>query len=389
MMENLPYCVLIPTYNNASTLGRVLTGVLEVCPDVIVVNDGSTDHTSTVLQGFPEVDLVTFDRNKGKGYALRKGFERAYARGFAYAVTLDSDGQHEPGNIPALVEKLTGQEEETVLMGSRNMGQEGIPKKSSFGNKFSNFWVWFNTGIRLSDTQTGFRAYPLKAVAGQRWYTRKFEFEVEVLVRLAWSGVAIKEVPVQVNYPEDRVSHFRPLQDFARISVLNTLFFFLTLGYYAPKRLFFTKGESNIFTQLRREFLRHQHDPAKMAGSVGLGLFFGIVPIWGFQMMAAFFVASLLGLNRVIVLTFSNISIPPFIPVIIVGSYFFGSFFVEDSILIPDFSSITPATIYLQLHQYLIGAVVLSVTAGLLGFGVTYAVMKLRRVNLKSRGAGQ
>ncbi|MDR7129131.1 glycosyltransferase involved in cell wall biosynthesis [Algoriphagus sp. 4150] len=371
-------CIIIPTYNNEATLSEVISEVLSISADVLVVNDGSTDSTESILQSFPTLGYISYETNQGKGYALRKGFEHAFERGYDYAITLDSDGQHEPENIRDLLDQIQFLEMETVLMGSRNMSQEGIPKKSSFGNKFSSFWVWFNTGVRLSDTQTGFRAYPLGPISKKKWYSKKFEFEVEILVRLAWEGVEIKEVPVHVNYPEDRVSHFRPFRDFARISVLNTLFFFLTLGYFAPKRLFFTKGEHNIFTQIKQEFQRRQDDPIHMAGSVGLGLFFGVFPIWGFQMVAAFFVASLLKLNRVIVLTFSNISLPPLIPVIILSSYFFGSFFVKEKVLIPDFSEITLETIYLQLHQYLVGAVILSCALGLLGFGFAYILMKAR-----------
>ncbi|SFB06451.1 DUF2062 domain-containing protein [Algoriphagus aquimarinus] len=371
-------CIIIPTYNNEGTLRQVITEVLKICPDLLVVNDGSTDSTESILESFSGLNVISYPKNKGKGYALRKGFVRAHALGYEYAVTLDSDGQHEPENIQDLTEQIQLLETETVLMGSRNMEQDGIPKKSSFGNKFSNFWVWFNTGIKLSDTQTGFRAYPLRPISRLKWFSNKFEFEVEVLVRLAWEGVEIKEVPVHVNYPEDRVSHFRPFHDFARISVLNTVFFFLTLGYFAPKRLFFVKGDSNIFTQIRREFKRHQHDPMQMAGSVGLGLFFGVFPIWGFQMIVAFFAASLLKMNRVIVLTFSNISLPPFIPMIIISSYFFGSFFVEKKVLIPDFSEITVDTIYLQLYQYMVGAVILSCVLGALGFGITYILMKVK-----------
>lgn len=378
MREKKKICVLIPTYNNERTLSSVIENVLKIWPQVLVVNDGSTDGTPAILDRFPNIQRIDFIQNEGKGYALRKGFERAFEGGFDYAITLDSDGQHDPADLPEMMQAVESLEKDTLLMGSRNMEQASVPKKSSFGNKFSNFWVWFNTGIKLSDTQTGFRAYPLEPLSKKKWFSKKFEFEVEVLVRLAWTGVEIREIPINVEYPEDRVSHFRPFQDFARISVLNTLFFVLTLGYFAPKRLFFTPGDGNIFTQIRREFYRHQDNPVQMAGSVGLGLFFGIFPIWGFQMMAAFFVASLLKLNRVVVLAFSNISIPPMIPFIILGSYFFGSFFVEDKILIPDFREITLETIYMQFHQYMIGAVLLSSVAGGLGFLGTYIGMKIR-----------
>lgn len=375
MTQGNRICILVPTYNNERTLARVLGEVLEIWPDLIVVNDGSTDGTSGILDGFPEIRRIDYEGNQGKGYALRQGFAHALQLGYDYAITLDSDGQHDPADLRKMIAEVKTVGKDTLLMGSRNMDQSTVPRKSSFGNKFSNFWVWYNTGEQLSDTQTGFRAYPLRALADHRWYSKKFEFEVEVLVRLSWAGVDLREVPVSVDYPEDRVSHFRPMRDFGRISVLNTVFFVLTLAYYAPKRLFFSSGEKNIFNRVRREFFRHQDDPLQMAGSVGLGLFFGIFPIWGFQMAVAFLVASILKLNRVVVLAFSNISIPPMIPFIILGSYFFGSFFVEEKVLIPDFSQISLETIYLQLQQYLIGSVLLSIFVGGLGFLATFCGM--------------
>lgn len=373
-------CILIPTFNNQDTLSKVLDGVLSQSLEVIVVNDGSTDNTSEILSTYSEIRIVEYPQNKGKGFALRQGFQKASEQGFDYAITIDSDGQHDPGDIEKLILEIQKCKEPTVLMGSRNMGQDGVPKKSSFGNNFSNFWFRLYTGIKLSDTQTGFRAYPLDPISKKTWYSPKFEFEIEVLVRLAWAGVEFKEVPIQVYYPEDRVSHFRPFQDFSRISILNTIFFILAFGYFIPRRLLFSKGKGNIFFQIKSEFLKHRDEPLRLAGSVGLGLFFGVFPIWGFQMIVAFAVASWLKLNRILVLAFSNISIPPLVPLIIFGSYWLGSFFVKDGITLIDFSEITIDTIYLQLHQYLIGAVVLSFLLGITGFILTLGISMVRRL---------
>ena len=102
-MENR-VCIIIPTYNNEGTLRRVVTEVLRICPDLLVINDGSTDSTETILESFSGLDYISYPENKGKGYALRKGFARASELGFEYAVTLDSDGQHEPENIRDLLE---------------------------------------------------------------------------------------------------------------------------------------------------------------------------------------------------------------------------------------------------------------------------------------------
>src|SRR6476620_12271402 len=122
--------------------------------------------------------------------ALRAGFKKSVELGFHYAITIDSDGQHYPHDIPVFLNELE-QNGEALLIGSRNMVQAGIPKKSSFGNKFSNFWFWVETGIRLDDTQSGYRLYPLQHIP-KKFYTRKFEFEIEVIVRTAWKGIPVK-----------------------------------------------------------------------------------------------------------------------------------------------------------------------------------------------------
>jgi hypothetical protein len=115
-----------------------------------------------------------------------------------------------------------------------------VPGKSNFGNNFSNFWFWFETGLRMPDTQSGYRLYPIKALKELTFFTRKYEFEIEVLVRASWSGIEIKSIPVKVFYPEKekRVSHFRPFWDFSRISVLNTVLVTITLLYIKPRDFF-------------------------------------------------------------------------------------------------------------------------------------------------------
>ena len=120
------------------------------------------------------------------------------------------------------------------------MGQSSVPGKSSFGNKFSNFWFWVETGLTMQDTQSGYRLYPVKRLSKLNFITRKFEFEIEVLVRAAWSGFEIVHVPVRVFYAEKgkRISHFRPFKDFSRISVLNTVLVIMALLYIHPRNFF-------------------------------------------------------------------------------------------------------------------------------------------------------
>ncbi len=231
-------CVLIPTYNNAQTLSAVITSVKTYTDNIIVVNDGSTDDTETILAQH-QIEQVSYPVNKGKGWALRQGFKKAVALGYDYAITIDSDGQHYADDLPVFLQALT-ENPHAIFIGARNMNQSTVPGKSSFGNKFSNFWFWVETGITLPDTQSGYRLYPVKALASVKFFTRKYEFEIEVLVRAAWHGIAVKDVPVKVFYPakEKRISHFRPFRDFSRISVLNTVLVTIAFLYIKPRDFF-------------------------------------------------------------------------------------------------------------------------------------------------------
>ena len=137
------YCVIIPTYNNDRTLKIVIDGVIAVFPaeDIIIINDGSTDYTTQILKEYSTTTQVHLTSNSGKGVGLRSGFKKALELGYTHAITIDSDGQHYPEDIPKLL--VASKETPTTLyIGSRNMAQEGVPSKSNFGNKFSNFWFW-------------------------------------------------------------------------------------------------------------------------------------------------------------------------------------------------------------------------------------------------------
>jgi glycosyltransferase involved in cell wall biosynthesis len=232
-------CVLVPTYNNAGTLATVLNNLLRYTRDIVVVNDGSTDVTEQILKEIPSVKVKAYYQNQGKGYALRTGFDFARSLGYDYAITIDSDGQHYADDLEAFT-KVLDENPNAIIIGARNMDQSSVPGKSSFGNKFSNFWFWVNTGIKRNDTQSGYRLYPLRSLEKISFFTKKFEFEIEVLVRSAWAGIDVIEVPVKVYYPEKekRVSHFRPFKDFSRISVLNTVLVTIAFLYIKPRDFF-------------------------------------------------------------------------------------------------------------------------------------------------------
>ena len=370
------YAVLIPTYNNEKTLSRVLDGVLSYTPHVIVVNDGSTDSTAAILSGYPQVEVVTFPKNKGKGKALQEGFQVARAKGYPYVLTIDSDGQHFPEDIPTFITAIEQEEVPTLLVGDRDMTVEGVPKKSSFGHKFSNFWFHLETGVKLPDTQSGYRLYPLEVIP-RRYFTSKFEFEIEVLVRSSWRGVPIKPVPIRVLYdPSERVSHFRPVKDFARISLLNSILVLIAFLYIKP-RDFLRKFQKKSFkTFLKEDLLETSLSDSKKAFSIALGAFFGISPLWGFQTALTITFAVLLGLNKSLAFLASNISIPPMIPLIVWSSLKVGSLFTGGGLL-PE-GEITTDFIKAHLIQYLTGSFLLALLIAAILGTATYLFLKTK-----------
>ena len=236
-------CVIIPTYNNARTLRGVVEGVLRQTSSIIVVNDGSTDDTAHVLALCdPCISVVTHERNKGKGAALVSGFKEAVRQGFDYAITIDSDGQHFPSDLPLFLEAIR-RHPDAIIVGNRfarsasDDSRAHMNPQSRFANRFSNFWFTLQTGVRLPDTQTGYRAYPLHRLRWLSLITSRYEAELELMVFATWNGVRLVSIPIQVYYPSqsERVSHFRPTTDFLRISLLNTFLCGLALVYALPR----------------------------------------------------------------------------------------------------------------------------------------------------------
>lgn len=220
----------LPTHNNAETLEGVLCESMRHMPHICVVNDGCTDATPEILSrintGENGLVVLTHPVRKGKGAALLTAFEYAKANGFDTVVTMDTDGQHFANDLPAFVEACLAFPDEIVI-GDRGLLSKPIanaPNSSVFGCKFSNFWVWLETGSKLSDTQSGFRAYPVRLIPIRSLSRTSYDFEIEVLVKSLWRGVAARSVSIGVFYPPrgQRVSHFKPWLDNGRLTLLHT-----------------------------------------------------------------------------------------------------------------------------------------------------------------------
>ncbi len=383
-INELKLCVIIPTYNNRNTIAQVITDVQKYTKNVIIINDGSTDNTEQIISKIEGIKIVSYPKNKGKGYALQQGFKYAINKDFDFAITIDSDGQHFAEDIPTFVEKLE-QNKNVLLIGARNMSQDGVPGKSSFGNKFSNFWFKIETGKSMPDTQSGYRLYPIYRYKKMLYFTSKYEFEIEIIVRSAWKGIEIESVPVKIYYspPEERISHFRPFKDFTRISILNSILVFIAFVYVKPVMFVKYLFTNNPVKIVKEQISKHNDSNIKIASAIAFGLFMGIFPVWGFQMILAATIAHFLKLNKILVLVFSNISIAPMVPFIIYLSYQTGGIVLgntkdlmssekiialKNTIMNGDFFTAGNEIGY-SIYQYLIGSVAFGLVLGLsIGF---------------------
>ena len=379
-LKELEIVVVIPTYNNGKTLAAVIEEVCRYADDIIVVNDGSTDDTANILEQYPAIRTITHPVNKGKGTALKHGLSQAKKEGFRYAITIDSDGQHFASDIPCFIEAIE-KEPDTLLVGARNLASDNMPGKNTFANKFSNFWFKLETGVKLQDTQSGYRLYPLHKINVQRfYYTAKYEFELEALVFAVWGGTTVRNIPIHVYYPpqEERVSHFRPFRDFTRISILNTFLVFITFLWIYPRNFFRKLTWSNCRKFFRTHITQSEESNLKITYAIMLGIFMGIVPIWGYQMLATLFLAHVLKLNKVIAIVAANISIPPMIPFLLYGSYLTGCKVLNRPVEL-HLTDISFENVKSVLEQYLIGSVIFATACSILAGIITISLLTIYR----------
>lgn len=214
--------VLIPAFNEAETIRALVERALLVVPNVLVVDDGSSDSTAAELQGLP-ITLLRNERNIGKAASLWKGFDYALAQGAHCVVTLDGDGQHRPDDIGRLL-NAAAQFPDSIVIGARLHDKKNFPAPRYYANQFARFWISWAAGYPIADTQSGFRVYPASLLAhlkqGQvSW--QGFVFESEILIVAATRGVRSVAVLIPGIYPKQaRPSHFRPVYDIARIVLM-------------------------------------------------------------------------------------------------------------------------------------------------------------------------
>jgi len=213
------FAIIIPVYNHAKKIGEVIKKSLKLNMPVFVVNDGSTDSTYDKIIGINGIHYLHHNKNRGKGAAITTGFTEA-VKVADWAITIDADGQHNPEDALKMIQAIPENERPIVVGMREGMMEKGVPWTSRFGRKFSNLWVLLSGGPKMTDSQCGFRIYPLPESYDLKVIAERFQFEVEILVKARWKKIPVIECPISVSYAQgtERISHFRPFIDFLRNS---------------------------------------------------------------------------------------------------------------------------------------------------------------------------
>lgn len=225
--------VVVPVFNHALKIAALVDAVRTQGFPCLLVDDGSESVCAHVLAqlaaGDPAaVGLVRLECNQGKGAAVMAGFREAALRGYSHVVQIDADGQHDAADIDGFVDEAR-RFPEAVIVGCPQF-DGSVPKGRLYGRYLTHVWVWINTlSMDIRDAMCGFRVYPLPpvlALIDSVHIGRRMDFDIDVLVRLHWAGVGVRNFNTRVSYPADGVSHFDLLRDNLRISRVHALLFF-------------------------------------------------------------------------------------------------------------------------------------------------------------------
>lgn len=332
--------VVAPSYNNAGTLAGIVRRVRTLDLPLIVVNDGSTDSTAQVLSDLAGADrgiaVITHPRNRGKAAALKAAFAAASDAGYTHAVTIDTDGQLDPEQIPSLL-SLARRTPHGLVIGQRDENTEDYPARSRIGRRVSNLFVWMQSGVRVADSQCGLRVYPLDFLREVRCHAGRFGFETEVITRAGWAGRPVLGAAVRCRYfPKDKaVSHFRPFIDSFRGVPMHLRLMLAALNPLRSgprgdvtgrtsrarfRRLIDWLNPMPAIRQLREDDVGR----ANAAAGLALGAFIANLPAYGLQTAISLYAARKLHLHPLSVVAGSHLSTPPVGPLLVAAAITIG-----------------------------------------------------------------
>ncbi len=371
--SNIKAAVVIPLYNHASTIRQVAERALAqrtaICTEVWIIDDGSTDGGLDQVQGL-EVHCLSLPQNMGKGFALREAAKNLLEKGFTHMISLDADNQHYPEDIHLFLQAIQNAPH-AFFVGARDFATDNVPKSSRFGRAFSEFWMFVQTGTRVADMQSGFRAYPLQALSCLQLKENRYSFEVEVLVQAAWAGFAINDIPIRVLYQKvhERVSHFKSFADNTRISVLNTR---LTIRALVPipfkHHSLDMEGNISLLSPLQSlKLLLKNSTPLNLSLSAAVALTVCTLPILGFQSIILLFLIQKWHLNRLCALAIIPLSWPPFLP----GICVLVGYRIRNGEWLAEFSIKTIGyEVWQRILDWILGAIALAPVVGVVMAGI-------------------
>jgi len=383
-MEKNKILLLIPVFNHGATLRQVVMDALEYHSDIMVVDDGSTDGSMETLVGLG-VHCLSHVKNIGKGAAIRTGAKEALALGFTHIITMDADLQHRAFDIPLFKIKIECHPN-AIIIGKRNFKTDNVPFSSVFGRSFSNFWLRLQTGCKVADVQSGFRAYPLFLFNFLTLGENRYSFEVEILVKSAWAGIAIKNVDISVLYQPkgERVSHFKFLLDNLYLTHLNTR---LTLRSFLPlPHKQFNEAlrleKLSVLSPVRslKRLADSNISPVRISISGGVGVFLGTLPLIACHTIAILFVTGFFRLNKLVALSTSQLCVIPFMPALCIET----GYYMRHGIFLTDISMESLGYQCIdRLFEWFLGSLVVAPFAGFFLGGLIYAVLCTMKKNIR------
>ena len=368
------FAIIIPHYNHAGTLRRVVEGCLKKNPHVAVFDDGSKVSPSVQLSGLP-VTLVRFEKNRGKGAIILEAARWAAEQGFTHIVTIDADGQHRHQDYPSLV-RLARSCPQAIVIGKRKFDKEHVPFSSRFGRAFGGFWVHVQTGKKVEDIQSGYRVYPVSLLRALPLWSRRYAFEVEVVVKALWAGFDVREKEISVVYPKNRISHFGVFKDNLRLTLLNT---YLTVRSMlpTPHRQYVTKGanlKKRGYFEVMIENLKKPNSAAKNAVSAAWGIFCGSIALPGIRQVMLFGGAGWFNLNRLLAISFEKFCIGPIVPALCIEV----GFFLRHGHFLTEFNLTTLGRQFLnRVWEWVLGSLIVAPVLAFITFVVVWIIGKL------------
>ena len=367
-------CV-IPVYNNQGTLKQVAVDCRAFVEHVLVVDDGCTDVNVTELFSETDIEVVRHLENRGKGEALLTALRVSAYREVDWMLVVDADGQHKADDIPKFLAFMQGTPKQ-IIVGVRDFTVENIPRSSRFGRAFSNFWVKRETGVSLSDSQSGFRAYPVNLLTRMNLSACYFDFEIEVLVKSLWHGLTIQEVHITTWYaPQgERITRFDPWKDNLRLTRMHTRLIGRRLCPWPYKKL--VRRSASGPGELSRNpkafvshLLKENSTPLELAVAAGVGVLLATLPLIWVHTIVILYVTTSLNLNRIMAVSIQILCAPPVVPLACIE---LGHLVRGGSWLGPAKTGEILRNLHHHLGNWLLGSLILAPILGLLVGCVTH-----------------